>query len=369
MAASSAPGLSDGRGDSGALPAPSAPGAPPERPRVLADGWYGWLVPGFRALSDLYERWPTRLQAWMLRFGALRAAVLFLASTRYDAVATIRTDRGWRSLLLLRALLGRRRKLIALHFIDHPPRPAGLGGLLDRAWRPLDRWATRRALLGAQVLSAWELEPSAARFGLEPERFAYIPYAWRLTPPGAPGPALSAPRELVIASGRAFCDWPTLFAAARGAGWRLMVICGEHDRALVERLAAATEVEMACELPEARVRELLRQAAVSILPMREGGMSQGHVRLCDAVDAGAAIVASNTRSLEGYVEDGRTAVLVPLDDPAALRAAVDRLMADPAARERLARAAFERAGGWTWERYLAAIEDFGRRAATSGRNA
>src|ERR1700727_2683707 len=104
------------------------------RRRVLADGWYGWLIPGFRALSDVIESWPARVQGWTLRVGALRAVVLFAVSVRYDAVAMIRTDRGWRSFLLLRALLDRRRKLIVLHFIDHPPRTGVVAGRVDRAW-------------------------------------------------------------------------------------------------------------------------------------------------------------------------------------------------------------------------------------------
>ena len=349
-------------------------GAPSARPasgsvRVLADGWYGWLVPGFRALSDVYERWPDRVQDWMLRFGALRAVVLFAASTRYDAVVTIRTDRGWRSLLLLRAVLGRRRKLVALHFIDLPNRAAGSGGMLDRIWRPIDRWATRRALLVAQVLSEWEVDRYAAAFGVDRERFSYVPFAWRLAAAATAPPDLAAPRRLVVASGRAFCDWPTLFAAARGAGWRLHVICGTRDRELVERLNAGGEASVDCELPEARVRELLREAAVSVLPMYEAGVSQGHVRLRDAVDAGAVIVASRTRSLEGYVQEGHSAVLVAPGDPAALRAAVDRVLADPDGRARLARAAFERAEAWTWADYLAAIEDLARRAANGDETA
>ncbi|MEA2196505.1 MAG: hypothetical protein QOJ25_556 [Solirubrobacteraceae bacterium] len=338
------------------------PAGPAPRPRVLADGWYGWLVPGFRALYDIYEGWPARVQKWMLRFGALRAVVLFAASTRYDAVVTIRTDRGWRTLLLLRALLGRRRKLVALHFIDHPDRAAGMGRLVDRAWRPVDRWATRRAVLVAQVLSEWEVGRYATAFGVARERFSFIPFAWRMAAAGGPGPDLTAPRDLVIASGRAFCDWPTVFAAAQTAEWRLFVICGGHDRALVERLNGDGRARIASDLPSERVHELLREAAVSVLPMYESGVSQGHVRLCDAVDAGAVVVASRTRSLDGYVEEGRTAVLVTPGDTTALRAAIDRLLGDPAERERLARAAFERAGAWTWPHYLAAIEALPARA-------
>jgi glycosyltransferase involved in cell wall biosynthesis len=325
---------------------------PAERPaarrRVLADGWYGWLVPSFRSLSDVIVRWP-RVQAWTLRFGVLRGVLLFAVSVRYDAVAMIRTDRGWRSLLLLRAVLGRRRKLVVLHFIDHPG---------PRLWRVVDRWAVRRAVLTAQVLSEWEVEQYAREFGVPAERFRFVPYAWRMSALGAPAPASSG--SLVVAAGRAFCDWPTLFEAARSADWPLLVICGAPDRALVERLNADGRAEVLCEVAPKRARELLRGAAVSVLPMYDGGVSQGHVRLCDAVEAGAAVVASRVRSLEGYVEEGRTAVVVAPGDAGALRGAIDELMGDPAAREGIARAAFERAGKWTWGDYLGAIAGLGR---------
>ena len=329
------------------------------RRSVRADGWYGSLVPGFRALSEIIEGWPARVQGWTLRFGALRAVLVFAVSVRYDAVAIIRADRGWRSLLLLRALLGRRRKLVVLHFIDHPARAGIIAGRVDRAWRVIDRWATRRALLAAQVLSEWEVERYASAFGVE--RFYYIPYAWRMRAAGAAEPAASS-GGLVIAAGRAFCDWPTLFAAAHAADWRLLVICGGHDRALVERLNADGRAEILCDVSPERARELLGEAAVSVLPMYDAGISQGHVRLCDAVDAGVAVVASHTRSLDGYVEDGRTAVLVAPGDPGALRTAIDGLLGDPSERERLGRAAFERAAAWTWADYLAAIEEFARGA-------
>jgi len=202
--------------------------------RVLADGWYSWVIPSFCPLTDITERWPRCVQEWLGRLGPLRALILFLASARYDVLAVIRGDRGWRSLLLMRALLGRRRKLVVLHFIDHPVRAGGIGNRVDRAWRPIDRWATRRAVLRAQVLSSWEREQYAEAFGVESERFCFIPFAWRMRAHGASLPTSSS--EGVIAAGRAFCDWPTLFEAASSRPWPLLVVCAEHDRALVERL-------------------------------------------------------------------------------------------------------------------------------------
>ena len=355
-------------------------GIRPTPATVLADGWYGWVVQGFVPLTDLIERWPRRWREAVGRTGALRGLVLFVYSVSFDTVVVIRTDPGWRSLLLLRAVFGRRRKLIALHFIDHARRRSGRGAVVDLAWRPIDRWATRRALLAGQVLSTGEAELYAKRFGVEAERFRLIPFAWRMSELGAalptraggsaepPGPRGSAePR--VIAAGRAGCDWPTLFAAARraaedaargeGVAWELTVVCGGHDLPEVLRLNSIGGRPLAsvrADIPHEDARALLRASDIAVMAMRDGELSHGHVRLCDATDAGAAVVASRVASLDGYVVDGETVLLVPPEQPGALRAAVDRLRADPELRRRLAAGAFERAAGWTWDAYLEAID-------------
>jgi glycosyltransferase involved in cell wall biosynthesis len=340
---------------------------------VLADGWYSWVVPEFTALTDVLAGLPRDTRRRILQTGWLRGCVLAALSVRHDVVAAFRTDTGWRSLLLARALFGRRRKLIAFHFIDHAPRRHGRGRWVDLAWRPIDRWATRRAVLAAQVLSGGEAELYAARFGVEVERFHFVPFAWRMSPAegGDRAAGSDAERVGVIAAGRASCDWTTLFAAARqaaaaGTPWPLTVVCGEHDLDQVARLNARGLATVHVDIPHDAARGLLTRAAVSVLPMFDGELSHGHVRLCDSVEACTAVVASRVRSLDGYVEDGGSAILVPPEDAEALRAAVDGLLADPEQARRLAAAAFSRAARWTWDHYLRALAELAQVAARSG---
>jgi hypothetical protein len=308
---------------------------------VIADGWYADLIDPLPRPEDVLPSW---LAVRLPRRGPLRGLVLAVLSARADRVALIRHDPGWRTLLALRALFGRERKLVALHFIE--PRPVSdVRGLLDR-------WATRRALAFGHVLTEPERVECARRYGLPRSRFVFIPFALRRADalPPDPGP------ELVLAAGRAECDWPTLFTAARDAGWTLAVVCSEADRGVVEELNRGVGATVLSELPREETRALLRDAAVSVIAMRESGAAQGHVRLMEAVDAGAAVVASDVAALRGYAQDGETALLVAPGDAAALRAAVDRLLGDVELRERLRRTAFERAARWTWEDYLEAIE-------------
>jgi glycosyltransferase involved in cell wall biosynthesis len=63
------------------------------------------------------------------------------------------------------------------------------------------------------------------------------------------------------------------------------------------------------------------------------------VALLEAASAGVPVVASDVGGVPDVVEHGRTGLLVPADDAAALRAALGRLLRDPAERARLGSAA------------------------------
>jgi glycosyltransferase involved in cell wall biosynthesis len=223
----------------------------------------------------------------------------------------------------------------------------------------------RRAVLRAQVLSAGERDLYAREFGVEPERFCFLPFAWRAQDDDPLEAEPQAGRRLVIAIGRALCDWPTLLASARGSDWPLLVICGAQDRAAVERLNRDGRAEVLSEIPHERALQLMGQAAICVLPLQDVEISQGHVRVRDATDAGAVVVASRVASLEGYVEDGRTGILVEPGEPEELKLAIERLLSQPDERARLVRAALDRGRAWTWSRYLGAVGDFVRHGSPS----
>jgi glycosyltransferase involved in cell wall biosynthesis len=68
---------------------------------------------------------------------------------------------------------------------------------------------------------------------------------------------------------------------------------------------------------------------------------------------GCAVVATTVGGLPDMVIDGETGLLVPPLDPPALRAAIDRLVADPELRQRLGAAARERISEiCSWDRVI-----------------
>jgi phosphatidylinositol alpha-1,6-mannosyltransferase len=71
----------------------------------------------------------------------------------------------------------------------------------------------------------------------------------------------------------------------------------------------------------------------------------------EASACGVAVIASRSGGLPDMVRDGETGLLVPEDDPPALGAAIDRLLADAALRERFGRAGVDVARReFSWER-------------------
>jgi glycosyltransferase involved in cell wall biosynthesis len=112
-------------------------------------------------------------------------------------------------------------------------------------------------------------------------------------------------------------------------------------------------------VPHAEVEQLLERASVLVAPCEREGFG---LAAAEAMAFGRPVVAAAGGALLDLVTDGETGLLVPPRDAPAMRAAVERLLGDPALRERLGRAArtfaLERFG-WdsVIERTLAAYRD------------
>jgi glycosyltransferase involved in cell wall biosynthesis len=108
-------------------------------------------------------------------------------------------------------------------------------------------------------------------------------------------------------------------------------------------------------VPHAEIGRLLSRAAVVVLPSHREGLP---MVLLEAMAHGRAVVATPVGGIRSLVEDGVTGLLVPAGDANALRAAIERLLADPELRRRLGRAARERVRELcSWKRVTEATLD------------
>jgi glycogen(starch) synthase len=138
-----------------------------------------------------------------------------------------------------------------------------------------------------------------------------------------------------------------------------------HDQlvAAVEKHRVRRSVTFTGHLPDGDLAALLRAVDAVVLPSRYEPF--GIVAL-EAAAAGAPLVASTAGGLGEVVLDGETGLSFAPGDVAGLAAAVNVVLADPAAAARRARAARKRLGSaFEWSR-IAADTAAVYAAATSG---
>ncbi|MDQ0819335.1 glycosyltransferase involved in cell wall biosynthesis [Arthrobacter sp. V1I7] len=130
----------------------------------------------------------------------------------------------------------------------------------------------------------------------------------------------------------------------------------------LERLAATlgVEAEFTGAVPPDAVSGLLDRADAAAAPYPAGVVGQDDyfspLKVYEYMAAALPIIASAVGQIPSILEPGRTGILVPPGEPAAVAEALTRLAADPALRERLGSSArADAAQRFSWDGVLARI--------------
>jgi len=249
----------------------------------------------------------------------------------------------------MKALARRKATRQATIATEHLPRTDATDPTLLPGGRTPGAHAAKTALKrGALAVTGHTILVSAAsaaflrqRYRVGGRRMHVVPNALRTVDGAAPGPPEPSADGLVevIAVGSLIMQKgiDVLIDAASGAtGWRAVVVgSGPHREALEARAAErGAPVRFAGWSDD--VHGAMAKADVFCLPSRWEACP--YVVL-EAMTLGRPVVASAVDGVPEQVADGETGVLVPPEDPGALRAALDALAADRDARERLGAAA------------------------------
>lgn len=332
---------------------------------ILGDTWYAAeLGESCRPVrEEIRRRCPGWLEALASRVGAVHGLLTFWIGRRFALIVTAPSAPGALTLLWIEALSRPPRPRIVLLELMWPERARG-SGWRRHAYpvylRTIVAPPLRRVMALGHVLTSWEPERYAGVFEVPVDRFRYV--AFPLSFSGSDFPLnherttpSSTSETRVVSSGRTACDWDTLFQAAEGRSWPLTVICSRRDLPHVRRLNLDGRARVLSEISPEEHQRHLGAASVYALCLKETGMSSGHVRLGNVVQAGAPIVATKTKGLEGYVVDGETALLVGAGDAIALREAIELLLGDADQRERLRRGALAHSARSSFDDYMGKI--------------
>jgi glycosyltransferase involved in cell wall biosynthesis len=170
-----------------------------------------------------------------------------------------------------------------------------------------------------------------------------------------PAPALSAaPRVLVARNLEAIYDIATAVRAFAVVRARLpdasLVLAGSGPeepalRSLVQALGLQDCVHFAGRLSRAQVADELRRCRVALNPSQVDNMPNAVI---EALASGVPVVSTRVGGVPYMVEDGKTALLVPVGDAPAMAQALLRVLEDAALAEQLRAAGQQRAAQWSW---------------------
>ncbi|MEJ8572423.1 glycosyltransferase family 4 protein [Microbaculum marinum] len=175
-------------------------------------------------------------------------------------------------------------------------------------------------------------------------------------PSGHDGGRAGAIRILSVGRAVEKKGFDDLIRALAGLGdaidWRFEHIGGgallKKLKAQSERLGVADRISFLGALSHDKVIEALRRADLFVLPSRiaRSGDRDGLPNvLMEAQALGVACIATPVSAIPELIDDGRTGVLVPPRDPAALAEAICDLAGDPVRRAAIVRAGYERVRG------------------------
>ena len=155
-------------------------------------------------------------------------------------------------------------------------------------------------------------------------------------------------------------DYPTLLDAVRGLDARIRIKTGLTLN--LDQKAHVSVTPIRQRLTPRAFRDLYDASCFVVVPLRP------HTRNASGISAvlesgamGKAVIVSDSDGIREFVRHEETGLVVPAHDPAALRAAINRLLGDPALAARLGQ------GGRRFIEHTAAIPVFARRLAAAYR--
>ncbi len=352
------------------MPRPADTSRPADAPRILFLANWPLRDAGQGGAYAFFSQWTrrprltlmgtfalgawTRFERFRLRFYLVAPIVAWFRSFAYDAVVAYSSQVGLPLAMMFRLTM--RRTPLVVFDVETLGRPTGRRLALVRfAAKRFDRlvYASRRQLDFYRTHLA-DLVSNAR----------YIPIGIGAYPKRRPlGEVVSGP---ILASGhhgKAFRDWATLLRAyAPMASSAPLLIAGRETLGDddCDGVPIPDGVRFAPFMPADKYQDLVEDARFVVIPLPNRAHSLGQLSVLFCMAMGKAVIATRMMGVEDYVDDGETGLLVPPGDADALRAAMERLLANPDLATRMGVRGFEqvrdvfndRRMGLAWEEMM-----------------
>jgi glycosyltransferase involved in cell wall biosynthesis len=258
---------------------------------------------------------------------AALAVLGFLERKKYDAFFTTGEDIGLPLAALLKPTLGKRSHTMIAHTLFPKKKQIFLKGL--RVGSRLDRvlvYSTSEEQLATGPLALAASKVQRIYYHAD-ERF-FRPGLKPIEP------------DLLCAAGQLLRDYDCLVEAVRDLPVRVQIAAGSPwiDRTLKPKSSLPPNVSWG-KLNRFELRDLYARSALAVVPILQNHYQTGIATILEMMAMGKCVIATRTHGQTDTIMDGVTGVYVPPSDPAALRSAIQRMLANPEQAAELGRAA------------------------------
>lgn len=250
-----------------------------------------------------------RLAAFVRLLPALRRAEVVVTDEYFNAVIVA----GLLWLLRLQA----RHVVIGLNVSGQKSLVTGwplLNRMVNRVFRRMDL---------IFVASRAEADVFSALHAIPKERFSFLHWAYDL--PTVPGAFARPQRPYFCMIGRNNRDIASFAAAMRGLEADGVIIC--HQPVTVP---LPENVVVYREIPLGDCIDCIRGCVANVVLVQDESRGAGHITIVTAMHCGRPQIISGVATTLDYFTDRRHAITVGLGDVVAIRAAMQRLLSDPA---------------------------------------
>ncbi len=272
------------------------------------------------ASVDIDRRLLVRLARKAGRDAAL-AMIAYLDRGRYDAVFSNGENVSMPLAALFRTAHGRPAHVLIGHRLSAPKKRALLRSLHGQMDHIL-------------VYSTAQRRYAVERLGMAEGKVIHIPFHADhrfFRPLGTPQ------RHTICSAGLEWRDYPTLLQAVDGLDMQVRLAAAspwsKHRNSAKGRKLPTNVTARRYEYLE--LRSLYAESAFVVVPLYDTDFQAGVTTMLEAMAMGRAVIATRTIGQSDVIEEGVNGLYVPPGDPCALRAAIERLAAEPREAQRL----------------------------------
>jgi len=205
----------------------------------------------------------------------------------------------------------------------------------------LDRFGVHSHIDRFIVYSTWQQRFITERWQLPQERVPFTPFMVDdqfFHPRHAPPQRASRPQ--ICAVGLERRDYPTLLEAVRGLAVDVVVAAASpwsKQRDSTQGQVIPTNVRVQ-KFSQYELRQLYSDSGFLVMPLEPVEFQAGVTAILEAMAMERAVICTRTPGQTDVIVEGETGLYVPPRDPMALRAAIERLLAEPETATRMGKA-------------------------------